>query len=548
MPQTLRQLLEEPFGPFLDSDVLSENLKSTRTKLLELSNVVLYKRGRVTGLTFCERYQPEYDGLGSDDVQIEGTLTILKLDWLSSSGKDQVEDLLRARDGLNSKITLEGLYGRGRHANSTLFVKIRLQCTKSMAAVYLHSKHIPNGLFMKTIDRDRYYEIVSMRQDTYISSQLYLSRYKALRVIKDIVQFDSKHSESPTPLKERSPTWFVHMYRRYMHHRRKTGDSAVHLSSDSSEDDDERTYPTRPTLNGAIRHRTGRDILALFTKHIQWLISDQRGRRHIQDRYFDPDEWLVFSRIRNRTYEDLDIDMDTFLDDGDIEYESTPPEDDDHASTDTGPSDKAKGKRKAGTRFSSREESGISTTPGRSASPNFERSSSVEFDRRSYDSDFSEASTANWSDSSENSLPSRPPTPPTPTLAKDIPLVFLHPPCLPRFSFTWMCPVDGCAYEIDLLNLSEENSREVHEDDLRRIKRGGWTLQDEWLQNCFGWMVSVHWSEHLENRGIIIEEDGGIGKPRWKHPESHPSSNSATSRQPRPQQIFPVVKRETDYY
>ncbi|TFY50269.1 hypothetical protein EVG20_g11619 [Dentipellis fragilis] len=47
--QRILELIEEPFGPYRDEDLLSASCKSTNQSLLELHNVMLEYGGRATG-------------------------------------------------------------------------------------------------------------------------------------------------------------------------------------------------------------------------------------------------------------------------------------------------------------------------------------------------------------------------------------------------------------------------------------------------------------------------------------------------------------------
>lgn len=138
-----------------------------------------------------------------------------------------------------------------------------------------------------------------MDPSTYRLSHLYLSRYRTLRVIRDIATSD-KNSEGPTPQKSRTPRWFAAMHLRRFEHLEEDI-PAVHLSSDSDsdEEDDDRMRLIRPELLRPLYHNSLEEVLILFAKHIQWLLQDQRQRRR-NYRYFDVDVWQKWANMIRR--------------------------------------------------------------------------------------------------------------------------------------------------------------------------------------------------------------------------------------------------------
>lgn len=139
---------------------------------------------------------------------------------------------------------------------------------------------------------------------TYRLSHLYLSRYRALRVLKDIVAYDSELSERPTPQLERTPQWFAAMYLRRLGHLEQDS-PAVHLSSDSDYDSDSEAdapeeHKVRPVILRPLQHHTRAEILSLLAKHANWLIKDQNRVLHKGKRCFDVDVWQNWYRSVRR--------------------------------------------------------------------------------------------------------------------------------------------------------------------------------------------------------------------------------------------------------
>ncbi|THH34134.1 hypothetical protein EUX98_g98 [Antrodiella citrinella] len=533
MAPSLRELLNEPFGPYTDSEVLAETLKSTRTKMLGLHRVFLSCRGEPTGLTNCEPSQHEFN-TGNAQIDVEGTLFIRKLEWLSPEGKDLVQDDLQDRHPSLASMTLRNLYGRSS-TSKPLGVKVRIRAVKNMTAVYLLSVEVPFGLFIKTEDRYRGYEICSMDPVTYQLSALYLSRYRTLRVIKDIVKYDTEQSEEPTPPKHRHPNWFASMYLRRF--RRAEEDAvAVHLSSDSEHETDSEaeaeSHTVRPRIVRPLLHQSRAEILLMFAKHVEWLVEQQRRRK--QDRYFDWGNWIFIvkhARRRARGDEDALLAQFTTVEDEDEDEDEDEGEQemqvDDDAVSYRSSSPPVLGrpalKRKAITPARSTTVYSSSSVRQRTPSPLGSPPASLPgpgglddlLDK--HDVDFSDPSDSDsdWSDS-DASLASRPPTPPPPVLLKRIPYVLLHPPKLPKYSFKWDCPVDGCSYSTDLLRPTEEEWKYVPaygKEKFGDVKK--WSSADGWVQQYFDRVVARHYKEHFDELGIDARLDGKAVRFGW---------------------------------
>ncbi|KAH8100711.1 hypothetical protein BXZ70DRAFT_1077729 [Cristinia sonorae] len=559
MPRTLRELLREPFGPYVDSEVLADNLKSTRTRMLDLHQVFLSCQGQPTGLTKCEHCQPEFT-TNNRRVEIEGVLIIKKLAWLSPEGLELIQDDLRARDGPSSTFTLRNLFGRAS-PNEPPGLKIRIKAVKNMAAVYLHSSKLPHGLFLQTENRYRNYQVVSMDPVTYKHSYLYLSRYRTLRVLKDVVRYDSERSGTPTPREERTPKWFAAMHRKLLR-REKPIPEMIYLSSDSegSEAEDDRKVLRH------VYHRSRAEMLLLFARHVEWLIDDQSNRRK-GDRYIDVGVWQEWERMVRRVRSRAQGDDDTLL--AHFADEDEDDADDEGEDEDGGPSDGdgddvgqqmqvdrnqapyggtpppprrvssvVLGKRKAtlprrSTTLVSQRGSASPRTP----SPSYSPSPRYTTPPRVYDDDFSQSSDSNWSDSSA-SLPSRPPTPPSPTLLRRIPYIILHKPAMPKYAYKWDCPIAKCTYTADLLRPTDGEWGDIPAYGKRRFERYDWTLDDPWVKQWFYRVVSRHWKEHLSNEGIdVVMEDKGV-KFEWMDEKSGEGRKKASK---------PAVKVEQEH-
>ncbi|CAL1695800.1 unnamed protein product [Somion occarium] len=497
-PRSLSALLKEPFGPFRDSDILDSNLKSTRRKVLSLRSMVLSTKKDIVGLDTTEPFQPE--SAQYKKVEVSGVLEILDLGWLSESGRRRVVQKVRERDGSNSTLTLEAIYGTRtsrRNGRPGLTVKVTIKAVKNMTAGYLTTSDLPNGLFIKTVDR-----IISMDDQTFQKSHKFLGRYRALRVLNDIIKYDEENSSEPTPQSDRTPLWFAKLYTRRMREINTQNDFAIHLSSDSSDyesssgspaDIDQRDRHIKPYRVRALRHELPRDILPLLRRHASWLIQDQEDRVHKRKRKFDPAVWR---RWLNRG-EDADMLV----------------ADEDEEATDV--TTNRKGKRKA-TEVDSEPIGGSSRrvrpddSHPKTPTPPPEEVIPDEEDARSYDSDFSPESTPDWNPSSEASYPSRPATPDSPTLiqkVRDIGTILYHDPDPPDSSMKWWCPVKTCNYMINLLDLTEENTRPLDQETIDRLKARRWYLRMGWVMDAWKIMARAHYDDHLHRVGVRMTWD-----------------------------------------
>lgn len=136
-----------------------------------------------------------------------------------------------------------------------------------------------------------------MHRTTYNKSSLYFQRYRALRVLRDVCEYDAATSEEPTPQASRTPEWFSRMYIRYVDNAYDNEEAAIHLSSDSETED--LSVRLRPNLNRARRSPSRSAVEQLLLRHKRWLIEDQ-GKTRPSFRYFDIDIWKRWtSRIRD---------------------------------------------------------------------------------------------------------------------------------------------------------------------------------------------------------------------------------------------------------
>ncbi|KAH9950350.1 hypothetical protein B0H21DRAFT_723022 [Amylocystis lapponica] len=549
-PEPLSNLVAAPFGPYLDSEALTDACKTAgRTNLLVLRDVMLEWGGRPTGLTECEPSQHEYDQSRKNvPVRFRGILEIKSLAWLTTLAKKRIEKALRERD-IQSSIT-EGT-SRSRHSTLTLGtiyasnkrIKLWIQGTRHMPCVYLHSRLVPNGLTLHSKDKERTYEILSMDINTYLPSRAYLARYRLLKVLKDLIDLDaqtnSRYGDKTTPVSERTPQWFVEVYRTHMASpvtARKR--RLVYTSSDSdiehssSSDSSVTRHAGRILRRGrehTLRHLSRAEVFSLLAAHADWILQDQEGtqrpilnrdawrawipevRRSRRDAERDGVRWGIweehrtFSHLQNR---DSDADDDEPL--PAVRKRRARPRQQQRQ----GQSHRQPQTRRAQART-------IASASRSTTLPDDDEPMPDEPAARTYDSDFSPASTPPYSPSS-SSAASRPPTPPNPEVMRLIPVEFFYPPLLPTGSMRWFCPVRDCSYMLDLLALSAEDVAPLSAEEAQRLRAGGWFLRDVWVIQCFDTMVSAHYMDHLDRSGLMLCQEGKRWKVLWKKPQHHP--------------------------
>jgi hypothetical protein len=123
-----------------------------------------------------------------------------------------------------------------------------------------------------------------------------------------------------------------------------------------------------------------------------------------------------------------------------------------------------------------------------------------------YDPEFSEPSTPAASDSDDTSD-----IPPDPEIIARVHPCFRKPPVLPGVDFRWTCPVEECAYVIDMLKPSDANTWGLRGEDVRALSGPGkrWSHIDEALpESAFYQMVSNHWQDHLTLSGVKWVREG----------------------------------------
>ncbi|CDO71581.1 hypothetical protein BN946_scf184911.g51 [Trametes cinnabarina] len=588
---TLRELIDKPFGPYLEEQALAAACKSTTVKHpVTLRRFLLECGNEYTGLDESEPCQPGHnqDRFADTPVRFRGILEIQSLSWLTDAAYQAIERELRARDvrarsahgaqANSSTLSLKHLYDpTPGFGGGQLKIKVEIQGVKHLPAVYLTSTFVPNGLLIISNGQNRRYAVETMHFHTYKRSALYLSRYRVLQVLRDLLALDARSNHftnNRTPLPERTPNWFVDLYLTHMAYTGKARRHRPVYDSDDSDIEPGSAGRLRRGCEHTLRHVSRAEVLSLFAMHAEWLIQQVANMR--MNKWLDVDVWKAWlvdvRRLRRQAaregetwgvWEGADVPEDDDSLDGVAVVPSARPKGKKFQQArpnpaSVGPSSARRSlphlkKRGSATRSSSRT-SGVASpstrstdssalgsqhSRGRPPSPGVDETM-----LRTYDSDFSPASTPPGSPSSSSSgLPSRPPSPVDPALAARIPSEFFVLPQVTA-TFQWVCPVERCGYLIDLLHLTEENldTEDITEDEKRRLKSRSWNIREDWVRDAFGYMVDKHLFQHLDEWDIKFEVDGKHVKASWKHPPHSDGQLSKVKVDNRRQR--PVIKEE----
>ncbi|PCH33651.1 hypothetical protein WOLCODRAFT_93906 [Wolfiporia cocos MD-104 SS10] len=559
------RVLDDPYGPFPDKDVLTEECKSVPTKVLELEDLMLECGGEPTGLTYCELDQPEYDRARVNErrVRFRGVLEIQSLTWLTEKACKVLQKQIHLRlvewclsNGRNHPahpIPLKRIYADGHT------IKVQIQGFKHMSAGFLTASEVRDGLRIHSRDRSynrlRFYAVKSMHITTYLRSRKYFGRWRTLHVLEQVIGIDSQirspYGDKTIPLSERTPEWFVNQYLEHMAQAPEARKRRIAYDSSDSDIETETEGKMKGGRERNLRHVSRAEIRSLLATHARWVLEHQQERLR---------KWLDVKVWQNWVYES-DLARKAAAREGIrwgkmIRYGSEADSDSDSDSDgmdDNGvpaipvPRRVNRPQRSRPTRQNARPSASnargalfVPSSSDEREAPPVDQSVS-----RSYDVDFSPPSSSPASPSS--SVPSRSATPPNPEIISLIPPALLHRPALPRADFTWSCPARDCLHEICLLNLTEADCRPLDEDAIRRFRAGGWRLQDAWVQECFQAMVSAHYEDHLDQLGIEMRETRLRHRvPVWKNLRIHKPWPPNRPIEMREHPREPSVKMEVD--
>ncbi|TBU48316.1 hypothetical protein BD309DRAFT_854147 [Dichomitus squalens] len=515
MSVRLSDLINEPFGPFLEEDALTTTVpNTTQRNIVALECLLLEGNGRITGLDECEQFQPEYNKelyeVQKVPVRFHGVLEIQRLTWLTPEAIAGIEEDLRDRDlaaraTLNpearpSTLTLKQMYHpTPGFSGGQLKIKVKIQGTRINTAVYLNADDVPRTLMLNTmyaIRRTRRYAVNSMHINTYELSRRYLSRYQLHYTLRTLLALDAgsnTHANNHTKLEKRTPEWFIDLYfKHFAYLGAARQHRPLYIESDS---DIERNTAGRMKAGRehTLRHVSRAEVRSRIAEHAKWLIEEQKLNN--KNKWIDVDIWTAWlgrvGHLRREAKEagrvfgvwdgaDVSLEDDTDLED--LPRRPNP----------------ARRKSKPATK-----------TTRRAASPRtvdvyLPEPYTDEAMMRTYDPDFSPPSTTLGS---PTSTPSRPSTPVDPDLLARLPSQLWYPPNVNAL-LIWPCPWDGCSYTINLLHPKEEDMDhpDITEEDKQRFRSRTWKgPRDVRAREAFAYMVDKHHDYHFRELGIEFD-------------------------------------------
>ncbi|THV00726.1 hypothetical protein K435DRAFT_963885 [Dendrothele bispora CBS 962.96] len=476
--QLHRKLISEPFGPYPETKILTEEFAHPLDKdKAVLDGVYMEMDRRPTGLEYTEFIEVAPRRL---DVRFFGILIIEKLAWLSEQGYEWLQKDLRERDarinGVKSGLTLKTLYGSRKGEGSR--IKVWIQCQKVSSARYLTDVRRPGCLFLiskwtneksKSIHYNEY-RIQSLDAGTLSLSKKFLSRFRLLAFVKMAIS-----EENSVPVEERTVAWLVDQM--LAHHHELGKKHRYVFDADSDSDVDQEGNTDRPRR---LRHVTRAEVQRLLARHAEWFLAQQivtsRKSHHLVNL---PDLYKFCCNTRR----DGKPNLGRF---GVNEWE-----------------------KKVRNHCTHPKKSTTSSSSSRVHSALERRSPTpvprvVEFE---YDSDFSVDSSESEHDSDSDIDSAHM------ELCRQVPAWCLHPPQLTQFR--WDCP--GCDYSIDL----RQPPAYLPPGDRDFLEKTPWRLSDAKVTAIVVRLTSDHYHEHLRHRGVdLVWRNGKAKLISW--PEESP--------------------------
>lgn len=591
--KVLQDLLEQPFGPYLDETILSHKCKHTSSKRLLLEDLMLSYSGMPTGFDRTEFEEPFVPSNAAhlppiqsgSRVLFRGVLSILALTHLTEKGIQYLDRDFKER--ITGSV-MNGIWSAKKYSSSTMEsifelktkqkqlpkaeryqVKVLIQGSMRSTASFMRSDIAPDGLLFQTANTSfRVFEIVSMDVETYRLSRTFLFRHHTLRTMRNILS----SYKSGVPTHQRTPQWFLEHYFHgfaYPPHRRWSRINFIEdaESSDEGPNDLKQMSNSRPANAQTHRPRHLRivhknEVWSIFASHSEWIFSLVQNHKDLKGEV-NGYAWQNFLEkvplLRKRATSDEETDGKWGLRDeqeeGGRACETSPVVDV------PAPIPKPKPKPQP-TSTSSKKRKCRTKSPPTRPSPkrhrsNVESSSKgrddddgrfdehLQFDNL-YDSDFSQVST-----SSNHSSPN--------TAALDsLHLRDLLPPEMstrPTFpaDMLWHCPVGGgtCSYVINLCSPSDDNiklvRKRVPDHSIAYLLNKDWKYNDEQVMMVFYEIVNAHWEDHLKELDVKHVRRDDVSTFEWIHPQRKRPWSTKRRRLmgARIQQSTSKVKRES---
>ncbi|XP_006458049.1 hypothetical protein AGABI2DRAFT_115068 [Agaricus bisporus var. bisporus H97] len=527
---SLRKLLEDPFGPYPDYRILNPEWprKSGSVPRPVLTSVHMKCGGRSIGLDETEllKEAPSSSRIAQHNVETFGVLEIEKLNWLTETGKRWLEQDLRKRDddfktaGKASQLSLETVYGDGVNSGSTISVWLKFD--KILSATYMTLDEDPTLLVLQAADRNRSFCIGTLDVEVYHLSRNFLERYRMRRVIHELID------GSNSPIEDRDIDWLVEKY----------------LTQEVAMDKHFRII-YNPNLSNAQYNKRGdlrlseprhtrtihtSQIREMFARQAEWILADQVVSLSPNARYLNIKRWYKFVReVRKarrmarghgkRWGEPWNRDLyGIWAVQRQIDWTKFGGTQEDWKRL------LKNARNNPAPRFQARDKSQPTPKPWLPPTTRQQVSLAEPLTQRfqlqgssrplpppppppaepvdfQYDSDFSEASTDPETSEQESDLEH------DPKLAREMPWYYSVPPTLESTQHTWRCPFCN-NYQLDLLKPEEDELEilPVRYADLLRLRQ--WTtVTDPDVVTAFGHLVNNHYKQHLAEVMVQIVAD-----------------------------------------
>ncbi|KAJ7074119.1 hypothetical protein C8F01DRAFT_1242390 [Mycena amicta] len=413
----MSKTLAPNFGPYLDSDVLSDFKLRTNNNKLILRNVVLTQDDIGIGLDDCERYllaPPK-----ATPVYFTGELLIDNLSWLSEGGLR----IIQQNQDYSFEIPLPQRYMTGSR------ITVRITCKKESAAMYMTADKFPDDLVLISTHCHRPFCIDILTNGSYARSRDFFARFRYVKYIRRI-------TEMPAYRPPLGVDPFIEAFCQI-----------------EAEDILKSKNP-----NSSARHASRAEIRQRMAPHAGWLLAFFLLKR----RTLDVQSWCAFIHEAELTHRNRDSTWKSA-------YGGY-----------SGPIDHSLAtiantlKRFGGTaaQWLKKLEDAVGQPPPVPAHQLFDIDTAIRAPSPSSDSDFSQPSTPGWSEYDTE--------PEDPDVANiTLPTwfdLFRDEPQFRRNSFIWECPMPKCDHLLDFLSLPP-----VHpEDQLERyVRERKWETVDD---------------------------------------------------------------------
>lgn len=557
----LHNLLEQPFGPYLEETILSDKCKFMASKRLLLGDFQLAYNDQPTGFD-----RTEFEGHltpstvahlppipSGSPVLFRGILSLQALVHLTEEGQKYFNHDFKERV---MRSAMNGVLGARRHSNTNLEaifarkakqkhvpeaekydIKLLIQGYMHSTASFMRSDLAPNGLLFHTANVDktkfRIYQIVSMDVETYKLSRTFLFRHHTLRTMRDILD---RAAAAGVPASQCTPQWFIDQYIGHHAYPSRSKWQRINFLEGVESSDEGFNIPSQQTsrppdaqthMPRHLRKVHKNEVWSIFASHSEWILSLVENHKDLKGKV-NGQSWKIFlmtvPQLRERALFDQDTDGRWGIKDEKGEQTNKQliskilsPSLFNKASQPIIPKVKKYKKKKSSIK------NPISVTVDSFKAPINTSQTEDQLDNI-YDSDFTQGSLSPTPCHTGSTI--HPPPSSDPSLFALIPHEMFNPPTIPA-NLLWHCPIGGgtCSYTINLCAPSNTNLRSIStmvpQDEAIYLLEKQWKGDNEQVCMIFYEMVNAHWEDHLKELDIKHVDQGDTSTFKWIHPERH---------------------------